>query len=145
MEYIKKHNIIILENKDYENTTRENLTKLIWSMNDQYSWNEGKDLSLLIKADLTKLFKLDKDYVIDLYNKSYLFGFDPEEIGEQLNIVCPHCFSNKFEAIKKAYLPIDINTDTYAIWEEDNKELMWDNEIKILCCKCGKIYDTPKE
>lgn len=136
MEYIKKHNIIILEDKDYENTTRE---KLIQSL------NEEKNLNPLIKADLTKLFKLDKDYIIDLYDKSYLFGFNPEEIGEQLSIVCPNCFSNKFEAVKKAYLPIDINKDTYAIWEEDERELMWDSEIKILCCKCGNIYDTPKE
>lgn len=145
MEYIKNHNIIILEDMDYENTTREDLIKLIWSMNDQFSWNEGKDLSLLIKADLTKLYKIDSNYIENLYNDSYLFGFDLEEIGEQLNIVCPHCFSNKFEAIKKAYLPININTDTYAIWEEDERELMWDSEIKILCCKCGNIYDTPKE
>lgn len=145
MKHLKDHNIIILEDKDYENTTREDLMKLISSMNDQFSWNEGKDLSLLIKADLTKLFKLDKDYIENLYDDSYLFGFDPEEIDEQLNIICSNCFANKFEAIKKAYLPIDINTDTYEIWEEDKKELMWDDEIKVLCCKCGKIYDSVKE
>ena len=145
MKYLKNHSIIVLEDKDYENTTREDLMKLILSMNDQISWNEGKDLNLLIKADLTRLFKLYKDYIMDLYNDSYLFGFDPEEIDEQLNIICPHCFSNKFEAIKKAYLPIGIITDTYEIWEEDERELMWDDEIKILCCKCGNIYNIVKE
>ena len=96
MKYLKKHNIIILEANDYKNTTRENLSAAIWFMNRYFLKDEKKDMNFLIKVDLTSLFKLDKDYVMDLYDKSYLFGFDLEETAEQLSIVCPNCFSNKF-------------------------------------------------
>ena len=145
MKYLKKHNIIILEDKDYKNTTREDLSATIWLMNRYFLKNEKKDVNFLIKVDLTSLFKVDKNYVMDLYDKSYLFGFDPEEIGEQLSIVCPNCFSNKFESIRKAYLPIDISADSFAIWEENKRELLLGDEIEIVCCKCGEIYKSPEE
>lgn len=43
MKYLNEHNIIILKDKDYENSTRESLSKTILFMNDHFSWNVDKD------------------------------------------------------------------------------------------------------
>ena len=70
MKYLNEHNIIILKDKDYENSTRESLSKTILFMNDHFLWNVDKDEIKNLKNQVLKNRGLtdEKNFIIFVTN-----------------------------------------------------------------------------
>lgn len=143
----EKHNILILEDKDYD--SRHDIKSFLFLINaTRKNLNIPHSRKLLIKADLTKIREIDKDYLNSLLYKSYLYDYDAVDKNEQLKVLCPNCLSNNFESLRKVFIPISINDDTFAIFEESVKNGYIDDSpysFKIYCNCCDRVYEPPKE
>ena len=142
----EKHNILILEDKDYD--SRHDIKSFLFLINTTIkSLNIPHNQKFLIKADLTKIKNIDKDYLDNLSDKSYLYNYY-YDVDEQLRVLCPNCLSNKFESLRKIFIPMSIDDDSLAIVEEDVKEGYMEESsysFKISCDCCGNVYEPPKE
>lgn len=143
MYFDEKHNILILEDKDYD--VKFDIKKFIFNIDMiKKGLNLSYDKNYLIRADLTKIKKIDSFYLEDLLNKSCLCSYDPDDNDEQLRVLCPNCLSNQFESVRQAFIPISINDDTFAIYEESVKDYYIEEgsfSFKIYCDGCGNIYE----
>lgn len=139
----EKHNILMLEDKDYD--SRHDIKSFLFLVNATIkNLNTPHSQNFLIKADLTKIREIDKDYLSSLFDKSYLYDYDVDDKNEQLKVLCPNCLSNNFESLRKVFIPISINDDTFAIFEESVKDGYIDDtpySFKIYCTCCGRVYE----
>ena len=143
----EKHNILILEDKDYD--SRHDIKSFLFLTNAVIkNLNIPHSQKFLIKADLTKIKKIDSFYLEDLLNKSYLYSYDPDDNDEQLRVLCPNCLSNKFESLRRVFIPMSINDESFAVFEENVKDGYVEDSpysFKIFCDCCGNIYEPLKE
>lgn len=143
----EKHSILIMEDKDYD--SRHDIKSFLFLINATIkSLTIPHNQKFLIKADLTKIKNIDKDYLNSLLDKSYLYNYDIEDEKEQMRILCPNCLSNKFESLRKIFIPMSIDDNSFAIFEENVKDGYIEEgpySFKISCDCCGNIYEPPKE
>lgn len=143
----EEHNILILEDKDYD--SRHDIKSFLFLVNVTIkSLTIPHNQKFLIKADLTKIREIDTDYLNNLLDKSYLYDYDVDDKNEQLKVLCPNCLSNKFESLRRAFIPMSINDESFAIFEENIKDGHIEDSpysFKIFCDCCGDIYEPLKE